>query len=106
MHVWHTGAQMSDSATQNLLEFFYYLSNTLFIFNFSECPTGWEEFDQFCYRFVRSDLTTKNEAKDACAKDGAYLLSVNSDFEHSFVLESLGIHDPGQTKCVSLTRKI
>lgn len=65
---------------------------------FSECPVGWEEFDVFCYKFVREDLRSVTGAKDACARDGAHLLSVNSDPEHSFVLASLNIYETGQTK--------
>ncbi len=74
------------------------------VFNYfiPECPTGWEEWDQFCYKFVRTDLVPMSGAKSACAQDGAYLLSVNSDLEHSFIVQQLDSHDPGQRKYVSL----
>ena len=76
----------------------YYHNSPYFI---PECPTGWEEWDQFCYKFVRTDLVPMSGAKTACAQDGAYLLSVNSDLEHSFIVQQLDSHDPGQRKCVS-----
>ena len=52
---------------------------------------------------MRTDLVPMSGAKSACAQDGAYLLSVNSDLEHSFIVQQLDSHDPGQRKYVSVS---
>ena len=50
------------------------------------CPSGWEEFDQNCYKFYSSGKYWW-QADGACLGEGATLASVHSDEEDAFLKE-------------------
>ncbi|XP_072017220.1 uncharacterized protein [Amphiura filiformis] len=51
-----------------------------------ECPVGWQEFDNFCYRRELWEIqATYEEARDACVAKGAALTSINNQLEQDFI---------------------
>ncbi|XP_064486907.1 contactin-like [Ornithodoros turicata] len=59
-----------------------------------ECPRGWEDYDSSCYKFNRSPLRTRDEAREACQAYNCDLISINTFEEHRYVVEWLRVHDP------------
>ncbi|CAD5115430.1 DgyrCDS4405 [Dimorphilus gyrociliatus] len=66
--------------------------------NVFECPTGWEEHKDHCYRFVRDPEETAEGVKIKCQEDEAYGLSINSEEEHIFVRDTLERIDAASKK--------
>ncbi|CAL1534452.1 unnamed protein product [Lymnaea stagnalis] len=58
-----------------------------------ECPTGWVEFGDRCYNFHFYPSRSYTEATAACQVDGAYLVSINTHEEFSFISSWLTQHD-------------
>ncbi|XP_025082374.1 uncharacterized protein LOC112557027 [Pomacea canaliculata] len=54
-----------------------------------DCPLGWTSFEDHCYHFVFYPTQTYHAATATCEQDGAYLLSVNSEAEHTFISQRL-----------------
>ncbi|KAL1475262.1 hypothetical protein MTO96_037417 [Rhipicephalus appendiculatus] len=59
-----------------------------------ECPRGWVDYGQSCYKFNRSPSRTRDGAKEACQAYNCELISVNTFEEHRFVVDWLREHDP------------
>ena len=54
-----------------------------------ECPRHWKRFQESCYRFVRSPLKRREEARRTCQAYHSDLLSINSVEEHGFLVQQL-----------------
>uniref|UniRef100_A0A224X5J2 Putative receptor mediating netrin-dependent axon guidance n=1 Tax=Panstrongylus lignarius TaxID=156445 RepID=A0A224X5J2_9HEMI len=59
-----------------------------------QCPQFWVYFQSSCYRFIKSPLRSRNEARRNCQAYEADLLSVSTMEEHAFILYQLSIQDP------------
>ncbi|XP_037068317.1 contactin-like isoform X2 [Pollicipes pollicipes] len=58
------------------------------------CRKNWVEYDKSCYRFFRSPLKDRDDARDACQVFAADLMSLSTMEEHAFVVNWLRTHDP------------
>jgi len=58
------------------------------------CPKNWVEYDDSCYRFVRSPIKKRDNAREACQGFASDLLSLNTMEEHAFVVTWLRNNDP------------
>ncbi|XP_046682308.1 contactin isoform X2 [Homalodisca vitripennis] len=58
------------------------------------CPQYWIQFQSSCYRFIKSPLHTRNDARKNCQAYESDLVSVNSVEEHGFLLYNLLWQDP------------
>ncbi|KAL1110582.1 hypothetical protein AAG570_008110 [Ranatra chinensis] len=59
-----------------------------------KCPEHWVQFQSSCYRFIKSPLKSRNEARRNCQAYEADLVSVSSLEEHGFLLLQLVWQDP------------
>ncbi|XP_025829331.1 contactin-like [Agrilus planipennis] len=65
-----------------------------------KCPQYWIQFQQSCYRFIKSPLRPYNEARQICQsyipeqQGGIDLLSINTLDEHGFIIHQLNWQDP------------
>ncbi|XP_028968580.1 contactin [Galendromus occidentalis] len=59
-----------------------------------DCPRGWLEYSESCYKFVRSPQKTREDARDLCAAYSARLVSVNTFDELQFIIRWLRANDP------------
>ncbi|XP_022915290.2 contactin isoform X1 [Onthophagus taurus] len=71
----------------NLGDFYYY--DTL------RCPDHWIQYQQSCYRFIKSPLRGYNESRHICRafSSESDLLSINSYDEHGFIINELNKQD-------------
>ena len=58
------------------------------------CPKTWVFYGTSCYRFTRSPIKTRDEARQYCRAFNADLASVNSMEENSFITTHLQNNDP------------
>lgn len=58
------------------------------------CPKLWVFYGTSCYRFFRSPIKTRNEARQFCRSYNSDLASVNSMEENSFITTYLQKNDP------------
>ena len=58
------------------------------------CPKTWINYANACYRFTRSPIKTRDEARTYCRSFNADLASINSIEEHSFITTYLARNDP------------
>jgi len=58
------------------------------------CPQYWIQFQSSCYRFIKSPLHTRNDARRNCQAYESDLVSINSVEEHGFLLYNLLWQDP------------
>lgn len=59
-----------------------------------KCPQGWLSYGTNCYSFSRLPELNYEEAKERCLAYNAFLLSVLSNGEHSFITDWLLRNDP------------
>lgn len=59
-----------------------------------ECPQHWIRFQDSCYRFIKSPLRLRENARKNCQAFQSDLLTINSLDEHSFVVYQLLRQDP------------
>lgn len=59
-----------------------------------QCPQHWVKFQESCYRFIKSPLRAREDARRNCQAFQSDLLSINSLEEHGFVLYQLLWQDP------------
>ncbi|XP_071453390.1 contactin [Hetaerina americana] len=59
-----------------------------------QCPEHWVEFQSSCYRFIKSPLRSRNEARKNCQAYDSDLASVGSLEEHGFLVHQLLWRDP------------
>ncbi|KAK6176500.1 hypothetical protein SNE40_014772 [Patella caerulea] len=74
-----------------------YLCFAVLIANISaklyDCPSGWDEYNGYCYKFVGYPRSNYQQANTACMEDGASLVSVGSEEEHRFIVNWLEQND-------------
>lgn len=58
------------------------------------CPKAWVQYTTSCYKFTRSPIKTRDEARQYCRAFNADLASINSLEEHSFITTYLQKNDP------------
>lgn len=59
-----------------------------------ECPQHWTRFHESCYRFIKSPLRTREDARKNCQAFQSDLLTINTIEEHGFILHQLLWQDP------------
>lgn len=62
------------------------------------CPQHWERFQQSCYRFIKSPIRNRNDARRNCQAYESDLVSINNLDEHGFLLNQLLWQDPQHRK--------
>lgn len=58
------------------------------------CPKSWVQYLTSCYRFIRSPIKTRDDARMYCRGFNSDLASINSMEEHSFIITYLQKNDP------------
>ncbi|XP_028678929.1 lectin-like [Erpetoichthys calabaricus] len=64
-----------------------------------DCPNDWEQFNNFCYKFVKNAMTWI-DAEVFCMEQrgrGSHLVSVHSDEENAFLTNFIKKKDGGAT---------
>ncbi|XP_017890877.1 contactin [Ceratina calcarata] len=69
-------------------------SNVQYEEQYHQCPQHWIRFQESCYRFIKSPIRERSEARKNCEAFQSDLLSINSLDEHGFVLYQLLWQDP------------
>ncbi|KAG8237908.1 hypothetical protein J437_LFUL017780 [Ladona fulva] len=59
-----------------------------------QCPEHWVQFQSSCYRFIKSPLRARNDARKNCQAYDADLASVSNLEEHGFLVHQLLWRDP------------
>ncbi|KAK8720534.1 hypothetical protein OTU49_013266 [Cherax quadricarinatus] len=56
-----------------------------------KCPTNWFTFKTSCYKFIRSPVKTREQARAQCQAygEGSDLVSVSNKEEHGFITRHL-----------------
>ncbi|XP_050730835.1 contactin-like isoform X1 [Eriocheir sinensis] len=64
------------------------------------CPTNWSTYKSSCYKFIRSPVKTREQARAQCQAygEGSDLVSVSNKGEHGFLTRYLHENDPLQRK--------
>ncbi|KAK0161854.1 hypothetical protein PV327_008261 [Microctonus hyperodae] len=78
-------ASLSVIAGQNLV----YYGETQY-----QCPKHWIKFQESCYRFIKTPLKRRDEARTICQAYQSDLVSINTGDEHTFILYHLLWQDP------------
>lgn len=63
-----------------------------------KCPQHWVQFQQSCYRFIKSPIRARNDARKNCQSYESDLVSINSFEEHGFLIYQLLWRDPQHRK--------
>ncbi|KAL0268356.1 UNVERIFIED_CONTAM: hypothetical protein PYX00_010329 [Menopon gallinae] len=66
--------------------------------NVLRCPQYWVQFQQSCYRFIKSPIRAKNDARRNCQAYESDLVSINNVDEHGFIIYQLLWRDPQRRK--------
>jgi hypothetical protein len=77
-----------------ILSFSAFAQNVLYGQPVYECPQNWVRFQESCYRFIKSPLRPREDARRNCQAFQSDLLTINSLEEHGFVLYQLLWQDP------------
>jgi len=64
------------------------------------CPQHWVPFQQSCYRFIRSPVRNRHDARRNCQAFKSDLLSINNFDEHGFIIYQLLGIDPQHRYCL------
>ncbi|XP_057342220.1 contactin [Microplitis mediator] len=59
-----------------------------------QCPKHWLKHQDSCYRFIKSPLKKREEAKRTCEAYQSDLVSINTIEEHGFLIKELQWRDP------------
>lgn len=70
-----------------------------------KCPQHWEQYQQSCYRFIKSPMRAREDAKKNCEAYHSDLVSVNSLEEHGFLIYQLLWRDPQHRKWYTSIRQ-
>lgn len=62
------------------------------------CPQHWVQYRDSCYRFVKSPLKSRNDAKLNCKSLDSDLANINDADEHGFIMYQLLWQDPQRRK--------
>lgn len=65
---------------------------------FYQCPQHWIKFQDSCYRFIKSPIRERQDAKRNCEAYQSDLVTINSLDEHGFILYQLLWQDPQHRK--------
>ncbi|XP_012215435.1 contactin [Linepithema humile] len=71
-----------------------------------KCPQHWKQFQDSCYRFVKSPLRQREDARKNCQAFQSDLLSIHSLEEYRFVLYELIYQDPQHRRWLTGVRLI
>lgn len=63
-----------------------------------QCPQHWIKFQESCYRFIKSPIREREEARKNCQAYQSDLVTINSLEEHGFILYQLLWQDPQHRK--------
>lgn len=63
-----------------------------------KCPQHWTKFQESCYRFIKSPVRPRDDARRNCLAFQSDLLTINSLEEHVFILYQLLWQDPQHRK--------
>lgn len=69
------------------------------------CPQHWVQFQQSCYKFIRSPVRNREDARRNCQAFKSDLVSVNSYDEHGFLIYQLLGIDPQHRKWYTSIRQ-
>ncbi|XP_069694656.1 contactin [Periplaneta americana] len=69
------------------------------------CPQHWIRFQLSCYRFIKSPLRNRIEARKNCEAYQADLVSVNTPDEHGFLVNELLWQDPQHRRWYTSARQ-
>ncbi|KAK6620391.1 hypothetical protein RUM44_006792 [Polyplax serrata] len=73
--------------------------------NSLKCPKHWEQFQQSCYRFIKSPMRPRNDARKNCEAYQSDLVSIDSYEEHGFLIYQLLWRDPQHRKWYTSIRQ-
>ncbi|XP_014603516.1 PREDICTED: contactin [Polistes canadensis] len=59
-----------------------------------KCPQNWVRFQESCYRFIKSPIKAREDARRNCQAYQSDLVTINSLEEHGFILHQLLWQDP------------
>ncbi|CAH0385516.1 unnamed protein product [Bemisia tabaci] len=59
-----------------------------------QCPQHWIQFQRSCYRFIKSPLRNRNDARRNCLAYESELININNAEEHGFIIYQLLWQDP------------
>lgn len=112
------GNQYTPAQGHNAYEFHqmpihrgYELSNNPYVYQSEiseeglKCPQHWVQFQQSCYRFIKSPMRSRNDARKNCEAYESDLVSINSFEEHGFILYQLLWRDPQHRKWYTSIRQ-
>ncbi|XP_034935862.1 contactin [Chelonus insularis] len=68
--------------------------NTNFMDYDYRCPKYWIKYQQSCYRFVKSPIKRKDDAKLLCESFQSHLVAISNVEEHTFLVNELSRQDP------------
>lgn len=63
-----------------------------------QCPQHWMRFQDSCYRFIKSPIRVRDDARKNCQAYQSDLVAINSLDEHGFLLHNLQRNDPQHRK--------
>lgn len=63
-----------------------------------QCPQHWVRFQESCYRFIKSPIRVRDDARRNCQAYQSDLVTINSLEEHGFLLYQLQWQDPQHRK--------
>ena len=69
------------------------------------CPQHWVQFQQSCYRFIKSPIRARNDARRNCQAYESDLVSIDSLEEHGFIIYQLLWQDPQHRKWYTSIRQ-
>ncbi|XP_015594638.1 contactin [Cephus cinctus] len=69
-----------------------------------QCPQYWIRFQESCYRFIKSPIRERDDARRNCQAYQSDLVSINSPEEHGFLLYQLLWQDPQHRKWYTSAR--
>ena len=93
----HARAEVIDETVNIPSNLFWQTSTTNNAENYDPdalCPKSWVQYLTSCYRFIRSPIKTRDDARMYCRGFNSDLASVNSMEEHSFIVTYLQKNDP------------
>lgn len=78
----------------SLILLFPAFAQNTYLNQFYKCPEHWIKFHDSCYRFIKSPLRPRDDARRNCQAFQSDLLSISSMEEHRFILYELLWRDP------------
>lgn len=82
----------------HILSYNTFAQNILYEELYQHCPQHWIKFQESCYRFIKSPIKERQDAKRNCEAYQSDLVTINSLEEHGFILYQLLWQDPQHRK--------